>query len=101
MGAINYGASYYFMGKDGKREFDKDITIGLKPTSDYDDDQSGYTEWLEAQKEFNDGFEEADDDRSEYDHEQDSFRVHSSAASARCRSTSSMSSRWASRRSWS
>lgn len=73
MGTINYGTSYYFTNANGKREFVKDITIGLKPTSDYDDKESGYAEWLEGQKELNEDFEESDNDRSEYDNEHDSL----------------------------
>ena len=71
MGTINYGTSYYFMNANGKRDFVKDITIGLKPTSYYDDKESGYADWLEDQKGFDEDFEESDSDRSEYDNEHD------------------------------
>ncbi len=73
MGAINYGTSYYFMNTNGKRDFAKDITIGLKPTSYYDDEESGYADWLKDQKGFDEDFEASDRDRSEYDNEHDSL----------------------------
>ena len=66
MGAINYGSSYYFYGANGKRIQDKDITIGLKPMSDYSDEESGYKEFLEE----ND-YTEEDVDRYQFDREQD------------------------------
>lgn len=71
MGAINYGTSYRFLNAEGKREWDKDITIGIKPTSDYDDDESGYSEYLEDRKSEDEDFEY---DRSDYDYEEDNFR---------------------------
>lgn len=57
MGAINYGASYIFVDTNGKRLWNQDITIGLKPTSDYSDEESGFAEWLELQKEDDGEFE--------------------------------------------
>lgn len=45
MGAVNYGTTYY-MYQNGKRQQDKDITIGLKPRSDYNDDESGYNDYV-------------------------------------------------------
>ena len=68
MGAINYGASYIFVDTNGKRLWNQDITIGLKPTSDYSDEESGFAEWLELQKEDDGEFE---CDRSDYNGEQD------------------------------
>lgn len=71
MGAINYGTSYYFYDTKNNREWEKDITIGLKPTSCYSDEESGYTEWFKQQKSENEDFEY---NRYDYDAEEDYFR---------------------------
>lgn len=71
MGTINYGTSYYFNNAKNNREWEKDITIGLKPTSNYSDEDSGYTEWLEQEKSENEDFEY---ERYDYDYEEDNFR---------------------------
>ena len=74
MGTINYGTSYHFLEYDkknplnpGRRIWEKDITIGLKPMSDFSDEESGYKEWLERQKNEDPDFEESEFERSEYD----------------------------------
>ena len=65
MGAINYGTSYS-MYQNGKRQWDKDITIGLKPRSDYNDDESGYNDYVS----YFDDPEEALS-RYDFDHDED------------------------------
>ena len=70
MGTINYGTSYHFFNTNGKREWEKDITIGLKPMSYYDDDESGYSEYIEQRKSEDEDFEY---DRSDYNNDEDSF----------------------------
>lgn len=71
MGAINYGTSYYFYDANNNRVQEKDITIGLKPTSYYSDEDSGFVEWLQERKSEDEDFEY---DRYDYDAEQDQFR---------------------------
>ena len=72
MGTINYGTSYYFTDASGNRVQNSDITIGLIPCSNYSDEESGYTEFLN-----NNDYTEDTFDRYQYNMEQDESSMES------------------------